>query len=153
MIQRIQSLYLLVALILVSLLLIFPYGYFTSTDPGIYQLSHGGLVKIVDNKTTQIYLNYAVTILAAIAISLAIYGILQYKTRKKQISHCKALIYILLIITGSLFWLYFKTAASFEISRISWVIFTPIAAILPSYLAMKAIQKDEELVQSADRLR
>jgi hypothetical protein len=153
MIQRIQTLYLIVTLIIISLLLIFPYGYFTSSDTAVYQLNHGGLIKLTDNKITQIYFNYAVTILVSIAISLDIYGIIQYKNRKKQISHCKALIYILLIISGSLFWLFFKTTSSFEHSKMSWVIFTPIIAILPTYMAMKAIKKDEELVQSADRLR
>jgi hypothetical protein len=153
MIQRIQTLYLIIALVILSFIIISPFGYFISADHGIYQLSHGGLAKITGNIYTIVYVSYSVTILVAIAISFVLYAIIKFKKRGVQLLFCKWLIFLSIVLNIVLFWLYFKTAQNFETSKISWSIFMPVVSILPVYMAMRAIRKDEELVKSADRLR
>jgi hypothetical protein len=153
MIQRIQTLYLIISLVIISLLLIFPYGFFKGADEGVYQLVHGGMIKISNNIVSPVYYNYSITILCAIAISLIIYTIAYYKNRNKQISFCRWIIYLFIIMTCSLFWIYFRATSSFLFSRINWVIFAPALDILPVFLAIRAIKNDEYLVKSADRLR
>lgn len=153
MIQRIQTLYLIIALVLISLIIVFPFGYFTLANQGIYLLAHDGLVKISGNVHIPVYTSYSITVLIAMAMVFIIYAIILFKKRRVQILFCKWLIFILVILNISLFWIFFKTARNFETAKIMWSVFMPVVSILPVYMAIRSIRKDEELVRSADRLR
>jgi hypothetical protein len=155
MLQRIQSVYLLFAALVIFALYIFPvtHNVYLGNVPstikvtGIYQDINGA--------------QKLVTPFAALSMVTAIVGlvplaiIFMYKNRKQQITFCYSAI---LVVIGYSFWLSqaVKTATGgFEMkpSNVGIGIFLSSLSIVLLIFAVKAIQRDEKLVKSADRLR
>lgn len=155
MLQRIQSIYLLFAALVIFALFAFPVAHnvylngipSTIKVTGIYQDVNGA-----QHQTTAFTVLGIVTAIVGL-IPLAL--IFQFKNRKQQINLCYVAI---LIIIGYSFWLSqsVKSATGgFEMttSNFGIGIFLSSLSIVLMILAVKSIQKDEKLVKSADRLR
>ncbi|NLA25477.1 MAG: DUF4293 domain-containing protein, partial [Bacteroidales bacterium] len=85
MIQRIQSLYLLVVVILMSLIVFLPYGYLLTANAEIIEFTALG-AKVQTNSTTIVNYNaIPVLILAAISALTAFISIFLFKKRLLQI--------------------------------------------------------------------
>jgi len=147
MIQRIQSLYLLISVILVAFLMVLPFGEILA-DGLIYQFSiQGVLLDNVINKS-----GVALAVLVGISIVLHCYAILNFKNRTRQIKVVVVSILGLLAVVGMF---YYFTYFSFNGSKVSFkmgAVF-PLVAIILDYLAIRAIGKDEALIRSIDRIR
>jgi hypothetical protein len=155
MIQRIQSVYLLLASLVIFALFLFPLvhnvyvGGMPSTIKvtGIFQDAGGAQA----HTQSFIALIGATVIVAIIPLIL----IFLYKNRKQQMMLCY--VYILVII-GYSFWMA-QTVKSFTGGADLTTNNFGIGALLSSLSiilvlgAAKAIQRDEKLVKSADRLR
>jgi uncharacterized protein DUF4293 len=156
MIQRIQSIYLLLAGLVIWALFLFPLA---------HNVYIGGIMATI--KITGVYLvsNYheseAQTTFYPLIAGTVIMGLLpiilifQYKNRKRQVSLCY--IYILLII-GFSFWMVqtVKSAVGgFTMNTNNFGIGALLSSIsiILAIMAARAIQRDEKLVRSADRLR
>ena len=142
MIQRIQSIYLLIVAILTGgLMFVFP-------------LLEGANTKVfvLDLFSDPTLVNKSVPILFLISASLALYTIFSYKNRKKQFVLGRFIILINLILLGLLIYLSLNLPGE-DYSEKGIGMFLPVLAILFSVLANKAIKKDEDLVKSVDRLR
>lgn len=154
MIQRIQTVYLLVATILISLFFFLPFASFLlELDMSIYHLSLKGLIPDVGDQKLLIRVIPLVIILSVI-IATFLTSILFYKRRMIQIRLC---ILNIILIIGFQCCLYYFTRVSAQLlgSKPSYgiiFIFPAICAIL-TYLAIRGIAKDEALVRSSDRLR
>lgn len=155
MLQRIQSIYLLFAALVILALFLFPvaHGIYLNNVPstikvtGIYQDVNGA-----QTLTTPFTMLSIVTVIVGLVPLVIIF---LYKNRKQQINLCYGAI---LIIIGYSFWLSqaVKTATGgFEMkpSNFGIGIFLSSLSIVLMILAVKSIQKDEKLVKSADRLR
>ncbi len=155
MIQRIQSVYLLAASLVLFGLFLFPVinnlildGHADSiTVAGIYEVING-----VRTKTSSLVTLSLVTVIAAL---LPLAGIFLYKNRKKQASYCYI---VVVLIIGYSFYLTetVKTIASITTVRsenYGLGIILPSLAIVLVFFAIRSINKDEKLVRSADRLR
>lgn len=155
MLQRIQSVYLLLAGLAVLALFLFPLAHnvYVNNIPinimitGTY-IDAGGQQVIKDHFVALAAVTGVVGILPFIIIFL-------YKNRKQQI----ALIYsTILVIIGYSFWV---AQAAKEVTggvtldpkNFGIGLFLCPLAILLLILAIKGIQRDEKLVKSADRLR
>ncbi|GAB3919728.1 DUF4293 domain-containing protein [Mucilaginibacter myungsuensis] len=155
MIQRIQSIYLLAASLVIFALYLFPiaHGIYIDAIPstikvtGIYQ-DVNGAQKLTTPFTT-------LSIVTAIVGLIPIVLIFLYKNRKQQMTLC----YIaMLAVIGYSFWLsqvvqqatggFTMTTSNFGIG-----VFLSSLSIVLILLAAKSIQKDEKLIKSADRLR
>lgn len=147
MIQRIQTLYLLVAAILVSALLAMPFAEIAK-DGAIYSFNAKGIV--LDGVVKQSGLLVLIIIVLIVAVHLV--SIFSYKNRPLQ----KKIVLVGMISLLGLFGLLFYTAYfSFEGAKISFqtgFIF-PLIAIIIDYLAIRGINKDEALIRSIDRIR
>jgi hypothetical protein len=155
MIQRIQSIYLLLAGLAIFALFLFPlaHGVYINTIPstikitGVYQ-DAGGHEAHMQTFTALIAATAIVGILPLILIFL-------YKNRKQQVMLCY--LYILVII-GFSFWMV-QTVKSVTGGLTLTTSNFGIGALLSSIsivftlLAVKGIQRDEKLIRSADRLR
>lgn len=155
MIQRIQSIYLLVAGLVMFALFLFPvaHGVYINGVPstisvtGVYQDVNGA----------QAHTQSFVALIAGTAIVgiLPFIFIFLYKNRKQQITMCY--LYILVII-GYSFWMV-QTVKSVTGSITLTTSNFGIGALLSSIsivfvlLAVKGIRNDEKLIKSADRLR
>jgi hypothetical protein len=147
MIQRIQTLYLLIAAIMVGLLFIFPFAEILK-DGAIYLFNYKGI--FLDGTLKENGL--AVSILIGIILALHGFAIFSYRKRIRQIRIIVLIILILLVLYGMFF---FYTYYSFGGAQISFkisIVF-PMVAIILDYLAIRAIGKDEALIRSLDRIR
>ena len=162
MIQRIQSVYLLVVTILIIICLCSPVGSYIGSDYSVSALTNLCLnnspavreqVKQTSPsvKRLVIYL-IAVVILLVVAV-LAFGTIFLFKKRMLQI---RLTIFSTILLIG-----YYATLVTFifmlkEESMTfspSWTVCLPLVAIILNWLAIRAIGKDEVLVKAYDRLR
>lgn len=132
MIQRIQSLYLLAAAILM--------GYFSRAKLG--NISENISINIPDNTVLMI-----VTILAAVLFFISIF---LFKNPKKQKSAVYASMVITLasIITGAII-LYSGEVCGTPTVACS----CPVIAFIAAMLAVKGIKRDEKIIRDSERIR
>ncbi len=137
MIQRIQTLYLILAFVATGILsLVFP----------LWTLTGGKEYLASEN---QVY-----PILFGLSTALTIYTIIIFKKRQTQFVINRLNIILNLILLG--LFVYRSLNLSGETPAVSEKgigMFLPIVAIVLLVLANKAIKKDEDLVKSVDRLR
>lgn len=154
MIQRTQTIYLLVATILISLYFFFPFASFIlEQDMSVYHLSIKGLIPDVGDQKFLIRVIPLIIILSVI-IATFLTSVLLYKRRMIQIRLC---ILNIILIIGFQCCLYYFTRVSSQIlgSKASYTIIFifPVICAIITYLAIRGIAKDEALVRSIDRLR
>ncbi len=136
MIQRIQTIYMLiVGLIMVSLFVWFPE---IKNDSGDYLF------------TRDEPLYFA---LIFISIALAIIAILSYKKRKNQFVLNRLNILCNLILLGVFVYQSLRVSGETLVSEKGIGMFLPVLSIVFLVMANRSIQKDESLVKSVDRLR
>jgi len=137
MIQRIQTIYLILAFIATSVLMLFI---------PLWTLKTGELFYFNQNP---IY-----TLIVGLSTMLTIISIISYKKRQNQFVMGRLNIILNLILLG--LFVYRSLNLSGEAVTVSEKgigMFLPIVAIVLLVLANKAIKKDEDLVKSVDRLR
>jgi hypothetical protein len=143
MIQRVQTVYLLMASI-ISGVLIFVFNLWKSIEKSIFALdlfkSESNVLKLIP-------------ILFLVSASLAFVAIFIFKNRKLQFVIGRFTILINLILLGLLIYVSLTLPGEASVSEKGIGMFIPILAILLLVLANKAIKKDEDLVKSVDRLR
>lgn len=137
MIQRIQTVYLMLAFVVVGILpYIFP----------LWKMSNG--------KYFYFMADMVYTPIFGLITSLSLLSILFYKKRQNQFVMNRLNVILNLILLG--LFLYRSLNLSGEtvvVSEKGIGMFLPIVAIVLLVLANKAIKKDEDLVKSVDRLR
>lgn len=153
MIQRVQSVYLLLSSLAIYALFIFP---FVNTLDGINSriIKVTGVYEQINNQIVQTEPFLLLTIATAILGILPIILIFQYKNRKRQATLIYSLVVILIAYS---FWIS-QTVKSFanttlEISNYNIGAGLSSVAVLFLILAGKGVMRDEKLVKSVDRLR
>jgi hypothetical protein len=147
MIQRIQTLYLLVSVILIGLLFALPFAEISSAG-AIYLFNFKGI--ILDNVIKEN--GIAISVLILLVIIMHGIAILNYKKRILQI---RLIVFTILLMLGLFGLFLFFTYFSFTNAQISFKIslIFPLIAIILDYLAIRSIGKDEALIRSIDRIR
>jgi magnesium-transporting ATPase (P-type) len=137
MIQRIQTIYLILAFVITGILpFLFP----------LWTMSDGKEYFFMQN---QIYV-----IILGLSTTLTVLSIVSYKKRQNQFVIGRLNMILNLILLG--LFVYRSLNVSGEtvlVSEKGIGMFLPIVAIVLLVLANKAIKKDEDLVKSVDRLR
>ena len=149
MIQRIQTVYLLVVAILAVVMISLPVGSFVMPD---YHMSELTNLALVSEEGVSDYAPWALFALQTVSAILALVTIFLYKKRMLQI---RLTLFNMLVLVGYyvtlvIFVLNLKGDASFVPS---WTVCLPLISIILSWLAIRAIGRDEVLVKAADRLR
>jgi peptidoglycan/LPS O-acetylase OafA/YrhL len=134
MIQRIQSIYLLLAALCSGVVAFFVA--FFQTPKEILTLLYFPIFT-------------AVFVLSAL---ISMYSVFRFKNRKQQVMAGRFNIIINFVVFGLMFYHWYE-AYSLEPTRIGMGVFLPILVIVFISMANRAIMKDEMLVRSADRLR
>ncbi|QYJ67655.1 DUF4293 domain-containing protein [Flavobacterium litorale] len=140
MLQRIQTVYLLIAFIASGVLpFLFPL-WIDETGADYYFLNNVAFIALFGGSTT-----------------LSAVSILMYKNRKNQFVMGRLNIILNLILLGLFVYkslsLSGETASESGVSEKGIGLILPIVSIVFISLANRAIKKDEELVKSVDRLR
>jgi hypothetical protein len=155
MIQRIQSLYLLLTTIVSGLFLNGKILVFQNQIDSETILSFNGIYQKIPGDGTEIIGKMIpITIISAIIPLLSFFTIFLFKRRKLQIRFTLAILVLelFLILATVLYSLNIVRMNSYSVTAGINVIF-PILAILFTLLAYRGIKRDEDLVRSYDRLR
>ena len=137
MIQRIQTVYLLLAFVVTGVLPFFI-----------------PLWTMADGKDFIFMQNEAYVVILGLSTTLSLLGILSYKKRQNQFVIGRLNIILNLILLGLFIYHSLNlSGGTAAVSEKGIGMFLPIVAIVLLVLANKAIKKDEDLVKSVDRLR
>ncbi|MEE9407117.1 MAG: DUF4293 domain-containing protein [Polaribacter sp.] len=143
MIQRIQTIYLLLASV-VSGGMIFVFNLWNNLKEKVYVL------ELFTRESTLLKLIPILFLLSAIVSFVTVF---LFSNRKLQFVVGRIIILINLFLLGLLIYLSLTIPGEATVSEKGIGMFLPILAILLIVLANKAIKKDEDLVKSVDRLR
>ncbi|MGH2665444.1 DUF4293 family protein [Flavobacterium sp.] len=136
MIQRIQSIYLLVAVITTGAL---PFVFH------LWKLESGVVFYFMQS---MLY-----TVLFGLSTTLSILSLLSFKKRQNQFVMNRLNIILNLILLGLFVYRTLNVSGETEVSEKGIGMFLPIVTIFLLVIANRAIKKDEDLVKSVDRLR
>ncbi len=151
MLQRIQSVYLFVVAVLVVV------GGFTP----VFLFSNEGASHAMCycNQLTDPFLLsemkiLPVAIFAVVAATLALVSLFAFKKRKRQLKLNKINMLVHVLWIGIALYYFFKIQSVYELSaQPTFVAIFPVLSLILLFLANKAIQKDEDLIRSVDRIR
>ena len=161
MIQRVQSIFLLIAIIIPIVLIFLPLGY-VDTDLARYVYNSISLKEMVPDGSSVIRLYYLAFCLL-LTSGLSGVALFMYKKRVKQMQVVSFTMIVFLITLMLILWvcpdIIFKKFFGarmedfiFTFNTVPLIILIVIEAVC-LFLANRFIKKDEELVRSADRLR
>lgn len=153
MIQRIQSLYLLTASILLALALFMPWISFFGQEGELYQLKAFQVEQIL-GQGARAFSFWALGALLIIAAALSFVGIFLFKNRPLQSRFCifNAILLIGFYLVFLIFMLYARKSLDASLG-LNFGLALPLIALILNFMALRAINKDEALVQSYHRLR
>jgi len=154
MIQRIQSIYILVAAVLLVLLYCSPFAEVDCGNlcvgitafhlsPSVEGLSKAAMVPLA--------------LVVSLTIVLCLIALFTFKNRQRQMQLTKICIYMQIVVFASM--AAYVVAVSRAIGINKWSINMDLTTILPVInivllvMAYRGIKKDDDLVKSADRLR
>lgn len=141
MIQRIQTIWLLLAGLAIGFLFRWPL--------------FSGVLADQSKRELMVAENYLLFVVAAVLIVFPLIALVRFKNRKQQ----KLLIWLSLLLNAvfiALIWMevdQFKQAYTFTSSVYRWPAILPVLSIILLIMALSAIRRDEKLIKSADRLR
>ena len=155
MIQRIQSLYLILTTLLPLLFLKGSFLRFVNNTGSDFMIKFRGLYQISGEKTSELITNLITLQLIIILIPLfSLITILLFRKRKIQLitSSVVILLSIILIITGILNSI--SVIRDYQADLVpDFRMIVPLLILLFAVMAYRGIRKDEKLIESYDRLR
>lgn len=151
MIQRIQSVYLLIAAILMAVVVYTPLAVLIAPD-GFYLFKSMG---IFENGTMLTYPSWTIAACAIVTALISFVSIFLFKKRKVQIKLCYiSIAFIVLFYAAFAFYLCTgQTGLEAEFSKVEYGLALPAISLILIVLALSKIKADERLVQSLNRIR
>lgn len=152
MIQRIQTIYLLVATILLGSIFVFPFAELLSSDGQLFIFNFNGLS--IDNEEGLYLLTVPTIILLIVIVLIPFISIFLYKKRVLQMRANSLNIFLMLGYLG-LNYYYIQNFSKQLEGVVSYQITSifPFITVILTYLAIRSIGKDEALVRSMNRIR
>jgi len=154
MIQRIQTLYLIVITALMAITLFTPIATFTVATGDVYTLSAFELSNGEQSQST-----LWMGILLVLTTVLPLVTIFLFKNRQLQLRLCGAEVVLLIGATAFVAIYYWLSGANalenvgVEHRAFGWAAIMPLLSLVMAFLAARSIFKDEVLVRSLDRIR
>lgn len=155
MIQRIQTIYLLFASLMIFALYLFPLAHDVLIGGVSSTIKVTGVFQNVGGQATHSQLFTALTAATAVVGLIPLVIIFLYRNRKQQATFCYLAI---LVLIGYSFWMAETVkgatgGVTLGTNNMGVGLFLTCISIFLLIMAAKSIQKDEKLVRSADRLR
>lgn len=151
MIQRKQTVYLLISILLNAVCMFLPIGSYVSEKMGADSTLYNIAIKGMDGSSD--YIVCILFVLLLFSVMSSVLNIFLYKNRKIQSKICKANVVVLLIWYAA--YVYFAFTGGGEGSEFSFAATAvmPFLALIGQILANNGIRSDEELIRSMDRIR
>lgn len=158
MIQRIQTVYLFFAAIIIALVGFFPWAHsYVSTEGAgqFYTATALGVEAngVADSGISSVWC-WLATLAALAGVVFSLWALVGFKNRVGQMRHCiYAILSLVLfyVLFGVELWSISKVTGSFPSPDL--VGQCPLIAIILIFLAGRAIKRDEDLVRSTERIR
>ncbi|UBM63491.1 DUF4293 domain-containing protein [Candidatus Sulfidibacterium hydrothermale] len=156
MIQRKQTIFLLLVIIASVISFFFPLAQFIGAKESIVlyvQKAHSLVPDSAFNKNT--YFSLPLLSATGFVILFSLITIFLYKNRKTQMQIIKVCILVEVIFIGLFFFYYVNTLQKLTGATAEYktAVFMPLIALVFLVLAYRGVLQDEKLVRSADRLR
>ena len=162
MIQRIQSILLLLSAIAMGLMLFFPLWQKVSIDPpeearlDAFHLSYDVLSPATGSKQSILKNTFYIALLGSLSAVISLYSIFQYKNRLRQIQLGSLNSLLIGMTLGLLMYFVLKAETLLEPTRQGNYLlgfYLPLASLRCNFTANRFIRKDEKLIKSMDRIR
>lgn len=155
MIQRIQSLYLLLVTVLSIVALFFPFAELINVAQNLsYILSFKGVFQLQPNTELLQSNAYILSALSFVIPLIALAAIFLYKKRKLQIQIIWINVFLMIGFYAALMAYLLVAASRLQATwTLAFATAFHLVNIILSLLAIRGIKKDEELVRSLNRLR
>lgn len=151
MIQRKQTLFLLIAVVLNFLCLIFPIGEFSPRGVGVNPLMYN--LWIEDGQGSVSFASAPLFGILFLETIVSVVTIFRYNNRRQQIKFCSLNILLLVL------W-YITYAIVFSLNSIEdggfklhMVAIFPLISLILTMMAKRGVKADEALIRAADRIR
>ncbi|MFI3304415.1 MAG: DUF4293 domain-containing protein [Rikenellaceae bacterium] len=156
MIQRVQTIYLILAVVAAALTLFMPLAFFSISTGELFDLYASGLHSSADGEMLQN--SIFMFVLGVIITVVPLVTIFLFKNRMLQIRACVIEVVLLFgfyIMLGTYYYLCCRVFGQIgvELKGVHVAIAAPLVAMLMTFLAAKSIFSDELLVRSTDRIR
>ena len=150
MIQRIQTIYLLLVCVLMSLTLCSPLATLSGSEQ-LYLFNACGFYLGSENVSP----TWGVLTFAGLSAVVALVSIFLYKNRKKQIKvvNLNSLLILLFYVTFGVYLIVSAGRLNLSFPKMSYGLALPLVALILNTLAYLKIKADEKLVQSLNRIR
>lgn len=148
MLQRIQTIYLLLATVALVFAMILPIGALLEPDFTAYTIKNLGIT--VGDQFQSTWGLFAILVLSTIITFGAIF---MFKNRVLQL---RMGVFASILLVGyylAFLAFYFLLRTDALAFQLKWALCLPLVAIIFNYLAVRAIGRDEAMVHAADRLR
>lgn len=152
MIQRVQSVYFLLAGIFPAFTFCTPMAHYTDRDAAVvYQLTSWA---IADMKGKAMAHPWGMVSLAVIVVIFSFVCLMAYRNRLRQIALSNLLISMILIYTLAYVAYGYAYGTSLGLAFLpQWGLVFPALSLVFAFLARRGVCKDEALVRAADRIR
>jgi len=151
MLQRIQTVYLLIIAVLISLMLFMPLAVLQAGND-FYTFDVFGVMSVASSEI--IFSTWGLFVLTALIALLALVTIFCYKKRMLQIRLCIFNAILMLGFYGFFIYLVFVMKQQLDVSiNVRIALSFPVICLILDYLAIRNIGADETLVRSLERLR
>jgi hypothetical protein len=154
MIQRIQTLYLLIADLLIATLFFVPFAEMSGNQGRLFLFNLSGIISEGAANGNISQKSWPLFILACLILVFLSYIIFLYKNRMRQKRFAYLAIFLLIGFTASIYFSVWKCSNLLGGNYSIKIYFTfPLIAAVFVYLAIRGIARDEQLVKSIDRIR
>jgi len=153
MIQRIQSVYLLLVAVLMGITLFSPLFVLRSGSELFDFYTYGIIPQDADSVIVKH--TYGVISMCAISALLALLNIFLYKKRKLQIrvGYLTSFFILFFYATLATYFYFIGNRMAADPSSLHYGLILPVIALIFNLLAIHKVKKDEKLVRSLDRIR
>lgn len=152
MIQRVQTVFLAIAAILIILPV---FLHWVLASVGSYELTPVSINLLEDGSAESVMSSFAIAGAMMLSLFLTIYAIMQFKNRKFQVKLVQGALLVQLVAGGLVFFYADKMAGMAVDGSVSYspALVILLVNVVLYFLAIRGIKKDDALVRSADRLR
>jgi hypothetical protein len=158
MIQRIQTVYLLLALVAILAMFYFPLASFIGGDVDQLVYYIYAVKSEIPDSNPEIpgYFTYPILVIAALTFLASFAAIFRFKNRRAQMQLVRVGIVMILVMIGVFFFYsapLLEEASGVDYAEYEIGSYMPLIAFVFLILAYRGIAADEKLIRSADRLR
>ncbi len=155
MLQRIQTIYLLIVAILTGFMFFLPLAVFLEAGGNVLTFYSYGVLNRASSSDGILYSTLPLSVMIAIIFTISVITIFLYKNRTRQMRFCVFNILLMIGLMGLLLFYYLsvKKDIGFTQHTLKLPIVLPVINIVLTFQAFRGIRRDELLVRSYERLR